>query len=52
MDLALQDDEHARETLKLVQYATLENQAPLTKEELWFIYFYPEITRQLLTLTP
>jgi len=52
MDLGFRDEEHARETLNLVQYATLANQAPLTKEEFWFVYYYPEVTRQLLTLTP
>lgn len=52
IDLAFRDEEHTRETLQLVQYATLENQQPLTREELWFIYHYPEVARKLLTLTP
>jgi homocitrate synthase NifV len=52
MDLAFRDSAHAREILELVQYANLENQQPLTEEELRFIYHYPEITRRLLTLTP
>ncbi len=52
MDIAFRDAEHAREILKLVQYANLINQQPLTEEELRFIYDYPEIARKLLTLTP
>ncbi|MGI5820289.1 MAG: homocitrate synthase/isopropylmalate synthase family protein [Armatimonadota bacterium] len=52
MDLAFRDREHAGEILKLVQYANLCNQQPLTEEELQFIYHYPEITRKLLTYTP
>jgi homocitrate synthase NifV len=52
MDLAFRDEEHKRETLNLVQYANLVNQAPLTEEELWLIYHYPEQVREILTLTP
>jgi homocitrate synthase NifV len=52
MDLAFRDGEHAAEILKLVQYANLSTQAPLTEEELWLIYHYPEQVRQILTLTP
>lgn len=52
MDLAFRDREHAGEILKLVQYANLCNQQPLTEEELEFIYHYPEVTRKLLTYTP
>lgn len=52
MDLAFRDEEHTQETLKLVQLASLHNQAPLTEEELWLIYHYPEQVRQILTVTP
>ncbi len=52
MDLAFRDKDHARETLQLVQLANLQNQAPLTEEELWLIYYYPEQVRQLLTVNP
>jgi homocitrate synthase NifV len=52
MELAMRNDEHLRETLQLVQYANLHNQAPLTQEELWFVYHYPEIVRELVTVTP
>ena len=52
MDLAFRDDEHAQQTLKLVQLANLHNQASLTDEEFWLIYHYPEQVRQILTVTP
>jgi len=52
LDLALRDEEHAKETLWLVQLANLHTQAPLTDEELWLIYHYPDQVRQLLTVTP
>jgi homocitrate synthase NifV len=52
MDLAFTDAEHAKQVLKLVQYANLSTQAPLTDEELWLIYHYPEQVRKLLTLQP
>ncbi len=52
LGLAFRDADHAKETLRLVQYANLHTQAPLTKEELWLIYHYPEQTRQILTTTP
>jgi isopropylmalate/homocitrate/citramalate synthase len=47
MDLGFRDDEHKRETLNLCQLANLHNQAPLAREELWLIYHYPAICRQL-----
>ena len=52
MELAMRNDDHLRETLNLVQYANLHNQAPLTEEELWLIYHYPEIVKELLTVSP
>lgn len=52
LDLAFKDAEHAREIQDLVQYANLSTQAPLTAEELEFIYYYPTIACQLLTVTP
>jgi len=52
LDLAFRDKEHSQETLRLVQYANLHTQAPLTEEELWLIYHYPEQVRQILRATP
>ena len=51
LDLGFRDEAHAQETLQLVQLANLHNQAPLTEEELWLIYHYPEQVRQILTVT-
>lgn len=51
LDLGFRDEEHKRETLHLCQLANLHNQAPLTRDELWFIYNYPEICKQLLAVT-
>ena len=51
-DLAFRDDAHAQQILKLVQFASVSTQTPLTVEELWLIYHYPEQVRKLLTLTP
>lgn len=52
LDLSFVDDDHKRETLHLCQLANLHNQAPLTRDELWLIYHYPKISKQLLTVTP
>jgi isopropylmalate/homocitrate/citramalate synthase len=52
LDLGFSDDEHKREILKLVQLANLHNQAPLSREELWFIYHCPDIAAQLMTVIP
>ncbi len=52
LDLAFRDKEHSQEILRLVQYANLHTQAPLTDEELWLIYYYPEQVRQILRATP
>ncbi len=51
LDLGFRDEEHKREILKLAQVANLHNQAPLTEEELWFIYHCPEIAARLITVT-
>ncbi len=52
MGLGFQDAEHTALVLKLVQFANLTTQAPLSPEELWLIYHYPEQVRMLVTLTP
>ena len=50
VDLAGRTD--AENILELVRYANVEAQKPLVEEELLFIVKYPEIARELLTLTP
>lgn len=52
LELAFRDDQHTRDTLGLVQFANLLNHSPLTEEELWLIYHYPEQVREILTFTP
>lgn len=52
MDLAFSDEDQKREVLKLCQFANLLNHSPLTPEELWLIYHYPEQVREILTFTP
>ncbi len=44
--------EDANEILELVRYANVESQKPLVEDELEFIAKYPQITKQLLTMTP
>ncbi len=44
--------ERLRETLQLVQLASLTTQAPLTIEELRLIWEYPDVARELVTLAP
>lgn len=51
LDLGFRDEDHKRETLHLCQLANLHNQAPLTRDELWLIYHYPAICKQILTVT-
>lgn len=51
LDLGFRDEDHKRETLNLCQLANLHNQAPLTREELWLIYHYPQICKQIMTVT-
>jgi homocitrate synthase NifV len=44
--------EDAERTLELVRYANVLAQKPLVEDELLFIARYPDIARQLMTMTP
>lgn len=44
--------ENERDILRLVQYAALHNQKPLTNDELVFIAKYPEQVEKILTVDP
>lgn len=46
------DTEEAERVLELVRYANVLAQKPLVEDELLFIARYPDIARQLLTMTP
>lgn len=52
MEVSFANASEARRILELVRYANVEAQVPLVEDELLFIAKYPEIARQLLTLTP
>ncbi len=52
MEVEFKSREEAAEILELVRYANVESHKPLVEDELLFIAKYPEITRELLTLTP
>jgi homocitrate synthase NifV len=48
LGIHLSNDKEARQTLELVQLATLHTQKPLTNDELRFIAVYPDIVWQLV----
>ncbi|MFH1383096.1 MAG: homocitrate synthase [Chloroflexota bacterium] len=52
MELDFEKRDDAEEILELARYANVEAQKPLVTDELLFIARYPEIARQILTLTP
>ena len=52
MAVSFRDAEETNRVLELVRYANVAAQRPLVEDELLFICKYPEIARQLLTMTP
>jgi homocitrate synthase NifV len=52
MTISFRDDEEAQKILELVRYANVAAQKPLVEDELLFIAKYPEIAKELLTMTP
>lgn len=52
LEVDLSSRKDAEDILELVRYANVEAQKPLVEEELLFIAKYPEIARELLTLSP
>ncbi|MDD3925297.1 MAG: homocitrate synthase, partial [bacterium] len=52
LEIEFQNDEEAATILELTRYANVHTQKPLTDSELRFIARYPDVARQLLTVTP
>ncbi|MFC2041834.1 homocitrate synthase, partial [Chloroflexota bacterium] len=52
MEIHFENSDEAEEILELVRYANVLAQKPLVADELRFIAKYPDIVRELLTLTP
>lgn len=52
MEISFENRDDAEKVLELVRYANVLAQKPLVADELCFIAKYPEIARELLTLTP
>ncbi len=50
--LSFKTPEEANRVLELVRYANVAAQKPLVEDELLFIAKYPEIAKELLTMTP
>lgn len=52
LELEFKDEHEARNILELARYANVHTQQPLTDSELRFIYYYPEIAAQIMTVSP
>lgn len=52
LELEFKDEHEARNILELVRYANVHTQKPLTSGELRFIYYYPDIAAQIMTVSP
>ncbi|MBE7703584.1 MAG: homocitrate synthase [Cyanobacteria bacterium SIG28] len=52
MEIEFKDENEARNILELARYANVHTQKPLTESELKFIYHYPDIAAQVMTVSP
>ncbi len=52
LELEFKDEHEARNILELARYANVHTQKPLTDSELRFIYHYPDIAAQIMTVSP
>lgn len=52
LELEFKDEHEARNILELARYANVHTQKPLTTSELRFIYYYPDIAAQVMTVSP
>ncbi len=52
LEIEFKDEHEARNILELARYANVHTQKPLTKDELIFIYQYPDIAAKVMTVEP
>ena len=52
LEIKFRNDKQATEILELVRYANVHTQQPLTNDELKFIAKYPDIAKQIFTMSP
>ena len=52
LEIEFKDEHEARNILELARYANVHTQQPLTKSELKFIYYYPDIAAKIMTVSP
>lgn len=52
LEIEFKDEHEARNILELARYANVHTQKPLTSSELKFIYYYPDIAAQVMTVSP
>lgn len=52
LEVKFKDQDEARKILELVRYANVHTQKPLLSDELRFIAKYPDIAREIMTVTP
>ena len=52
LEIEFKDEHEARNILELARYANVHTQKPLTSSELRFIYYYPDIAAQIMTVSP
>lgn len=52
LEVKFKDDKEASEILELVRYANVQTQKPLVRDELIFIATYPDIAKQIFTMSP
>lgn len=52
LEIEFKDEHEARNILELARYANVHTQQPLTKSELKFIYYHPDVAAQIMTVSP
>lgn len=52
LEIEFKDEDEARNILELARYANVHTQQPLTKSELKFIYYHPDVASKIMTVSP